>query len=233
MQALTNAELLGLWERGRDRGPVGRALALADAALPAMPPQQCLALDIGERNAAVLALRRATFGTRLDGRLNCPGCGEPLEFELDAAALAAPASDAAEELIAGGLRFRMPNSRDLIAAARCTDAESGARALFALCCLDTPPASGWPADLVAETEAAMESRADLSDVALALTCAACGHAWTAHLDICAYFWDEIAQRAEYLLDDVHRLAIAYGWDEQHILQMSDARRAAYLERCDA
>jgi hypothetical protein len=32
---------------------------------------------------------------------------------------------------------------------------------------------------------------------------------------------------------VHRLAIAYGWDEQHILQMSDARRAAYLERCDA
>jgi hypothetical protein len=233
MQALTNAELIGLWERGRDSGPVARALALAGASLPAMPPEERLALTIGERNAAILALRRATFGGRLDGRLDCPDCGEALEFRLDAAALAVPSSDAKAELTAGGLHFRMPNSRDLLAAARCTDTGSGARRLLALCCLDTPPASGCPADLLAVIEAAMESRADLSDVALAMTCAACSHAWTAHLDICAFFWDEIVRRAERLLDDVHRLAIAYGWDEQHVLQMSDVRRGAYLKRCDA
>jgi hypothetical protein len=33
-----------------------------------------------------------------------------------------------------------------------------------------------------------------------------------------------------LLDEVHVLARAYGWNEREILGLSAARRAAYLER---
>ena len=65
MQALTNAAMLALWERGRHRGPAERALILLGAAFPATAEDDCAQITVGERDAAVLALRRATFGSRL------------------------------------------------------------------------------------------------------------------------------------------------------------------------
>jgi hypothetical protein len=43
-------------------------------------------------------------------------------------------------------------------------------------------------------------------------------------------WEEIASRAQRLMDDVHVLAQGYGWTEPEVLALSDARRTAYLER---
>jgi hypothetical protein len=62
-----------------------------------------------------------------------------------------------------------------------------------------------------------------------LTCAACGHRWSALFDIVAFFWTELCVRAERLLVEVHTMARAYGWREADILAMSEARRHCYLE----
>jgi hypothetical protein len=233
MQALTNTAMLAIWERGRHRDPAERALVLLGAAMPATHDDDCARMTIGERNAAVLALRRATFGPELASAINCPRCGEMLELELDAAALPAAAPRTREISVADGRRFRLPDSRDLVAAGRCASTEDAAQMLLQRCCLEAAGVAECSVPLIAEVERAMAAVADAADIELGLTCAACGHAWSAPFDICGYFWEEIEQRVAGLLDDVHRLACVYGWDEQQILAMSDARRAAYLERCDA
>ncbi|MBC7992234.1 MAG: phage baseplate protein, partial [Rhizobacter sp.] len=42
--------------------------------------------------------------------------------------------------------------------------------------------------------------------------------------------DDLAAQAERVVDDVHTLAGAYGWNETEILAMSAARRALYKQR---
>jgi hypothetical protein len=32
------------------------------------------------------------------------------------------------------------------------------------------------------------------------------------------------------MHDIHTLALAYGWNEHDILELSDVRRAAYIDR---
>jgi hypothetical protein len=235
MQALTDSTLLHIWERGHGRGPVERALLLLAAAMPNLDETACTELSIGERDAVVLRLRQATFGPLLPGETSCPDCRERLEFQLDARHFAsAPPVMAEPELIGGGgLRFRRPNSRDLLAVADSEDTAAAAQRLLQLCCLNPDDADGWSPALLGEVEALLTGRERAAEIELQLNCASCGHAWGDHLDICSYFWDELEQRAERLLDDVHRLARAYAWDEHRILALGDTRRAAYLARCDA
>jgi len=49
------------------------------------------------------------------------------------------------------------------------------------------------------------------------------------LDIVAFFWEEISAKANRLLEEVHTLALAYGWNEMDILSMSVRRRQFYFE----
>src|SRR5215204_2136464 len=87
MQPLSNRMLLALWERGQDRSPVERALLLLEAALPAVAEDDRIGIDIGVRDAALLKLRHATFGTRISGCVACPQCASRLEFDLDTGAI--------------------------------------------------------------------------------------------------------------------------------------------------
>jgi hypothetical protein len=77
---------------------------------------------------------------------------------------------------------------------------------------------------------ALEEADPCIDFAVDLECPACAHAWSAPFDVAGYLWEEIDTRARRLLDEVHVLARAYGWPEDEVLRLSDARRSAYLER---
>ncbi len=77
-------------------------------------------------------------------------------------------------------------------------------------------------DVLAERDPQAETR-------LLLTCAACGHRWSALFDVVSFFWTELGARAERLLVEVHALARAYGWRETDILAMGESRRHFYLE----
>ncbi|MEK8145416.1 hypothetical protein NKH18_40780 [Streptomyces sp. M10(2022)] len=46
-----------------------------------------LSVPVGEREADLFALRRSLFGERMQVRVECGGCGEAMEFDLDAGVL--------------------------------------------------------------------------------------------------------------------------------------------------
>ena len=233
MHALSNMALLELWERGRGASPIDRALLLLAAAVPGVDSAALARFSIPRRDAAVLALRRRALGPALPGVADCPACGERLEFDFDADTLLDTAADTEPEPVrVGELRFRLPNSSDLAVAAAIADSQRATRQLLQRCCLDAGSGEAWSDDVLAQAEAALSAHAGAADTRFHFDCAACGVAWDAPFDICAYFWEEVEGRAQALLDDVHRLALAYGWDEQRILALSAARRDAYLSRCD-
>lgn len=233
MAALTAERLLTVWEHGLQRHPIDRALLLLGLAEPATPPEALPDVPLGERNAALMALHCARFGSRLTAWADCPGCGERMEFEIDAAALP-PAPEGTAELVeAAGLRFHRPTSRHLAQLTEVQDAEAAARRLLHACA-ETPEA--LPQDpqalsrLLDAVETATEAADPWSDLSLAVCCPACGREESAALDIAGILWEEIDAHAQRLLDEVHVLAQAYGWSEAEVLALSDARRAAYLER---
>ncbi len=233
MQALSDTRLLALWERGHRSSAVARAVLLA-AQCPEIADRDPDELSIGERDSAILQVRRATFGKHLQGSLHCPKCAEMLEFDFDCSELPQDLSRAEHaEFTVHGMRFRAPTSRDLAAIAHASSAEDAVYLLLTRCCLDESVALSFDHALVAEVERQIGISDAASDTRFEFTCTSCAHAWEERLDIAAWCWDEIDMRAQRLLSEVHRLALAYGWSEAEILALGEARRRAYLEMCES
>lgn len=238
MRPLTAAHLLDTWEGAAGRSPVERALALLAVACPDEPTERLASLPIGERDALLLDLRETIFGVELTSVANCPACGERLEFNFetsDIRQLSSPhPGGAGLELESDGARvsFRLPNSSDLLAARR--GGGDARQALVERCVLqavgpagELAPGQLAPALLDALAQA-MAAADPLADIRLATSCHACGHAWNVPFDVAAYLWTEIETWAYRTLQEVHRLALAYGWSQADILQMSAWRRQYYL-----
>jgi hypothetical protein len=177
-------------------------------------------------NRALLELRRAAFGPRLAALVACERCAAPLEIALDADALAAALGAHVLDANADAFPLRAPTVRDLAAVAGERDAKAAARVLLARC-------AGATVELAPreEIERRLEAFDPAADIALDMTCDACGHAGSASLDVAAFLWAEVAARAAAILADVDRLARAYGWTEREILDLGPHRRAVYLELC--
>jgi hypothetical protein len=239
MRVPSAVELIGAWERGLAQHPVDRALTLLSAACPELSFAELANLTIGQRDAALLALREALFGRRLDCVALCPRCDTRLEFKLDTAVLAEQArlqSQSEREIEVDGwrLKYRAPNSDDLAAAAGAGDVANARRLLLRRCISaaagEVPDsAEPWP-ESVSEAVAEQLARAEtIADIILTLQCAACTHGWELAFDIGSFFWSEVSALAKRHLRDVHILAWAYGWSEGDILAMSAARRQFYLD----
>jgi hypothetical protein len=237
--ALTASDVLSVWERGRDRHPVDRALLILAAAYPELGADELPALPVGTRDARLLDVRAATFGSRLDATAACPRCAVALEFVLEAGRLRLPPGAAPEpwtwRLDDYVFRLRCPDSRDLADAVRRGNMAAARESLLAGCVLearrerqpvtlDALPAA--VVDAVVERIAEADPQADIT---LSLSCPECGHDWEAILDIASFLWAELAARARQLAGEVHDLARRYGWPEADILAMSPARRQLYLE----
>ena len=154
-----------------------------------------------------------------------------MEFQADDIRTSPPTADPLTIEHGGrAITFRLPNSDDLAAIAT-LDPVAARRALL-VHCLDGSEDINL-AELSDETLALAGKRmgeADhQADVQLALACPQCRHEWSAPFDIATFFWSELKARAETLIREVHELAAAYGWPENEILNLSPARRAAYLE----
>ena len=232
MRVLGDADVLALWERGAARHPLDRALLLCGQVRDDLPPDALADLPLGAVNAALLRFRRACFGRRIAARATCPRCDGELEFALDTDRLAdiAAAPDADRAASIEGFRFRLPTVRDLAAVSGGDDARGAALRLLERCCVARPAAAARPHETFQEeAERALEALDPGADLELAVTCEACGHAWSASLDAGVLVWQELAARAATVLAEVHRLALAYGWSEREILALSPQRRAAYLE----
>jgi hypothetical protein len=249
---LSAAELLAVWEMGATQHPVQRALTLLVAAWPELPVTVFAQLSIGQRDACLLTVRERLFGPRLTGVARCAQCGERVELTFDVTDIRAPlpATDQgaeppgspapALELIADEyrVRFRLPNSTDLLAIVDVTDPSAARQALLRRCILGVADDSGdvitqAPSEILAPLAdvigAAMDAADPQGNVQLALDCPACGHHWLQAFDILTYLWSEIDDWAQHILREVHLLASAYGWSEWEILALSARRRQSYLE----
>ncbi len=232
ISGLAPARLLAVWEAGLSRHPVDRALLLAAVAAPEVPAERLADQPLGWLNQRLVAWRAQLFGARLEALVDCPACGERMEFELGPETFP-PVPERFEAVEVAGRRFALPTPRHLAGATGAGGADTTAQLLLRACA-EAPEA--LPEDraelltLLAEVGERMDEADPWADLALALVCPACGEAFGAHLDPAEILWEELAVQAGALLDDVHALARAYGWREPEILALSAARRAAYLAR---
>jgi hypothetical protein len=240
MRALSTSELLSVWERGLALSHVQQALLLLTQACPEVSPEALAQLSIGQLDSQLLTLREWTFGHQLAALALCPQCGERLELAFvsdevrvntNEKRLDVYSSDSEEYQV----RFRLPNSLDLIAVADSQNVDVARGRLFKRCllsfqdhgqeqALDHLPQE--VADLVAQRMAEADPQAEIQ---LSLVCPACDHAWNTSFDIVTFFWNEISAWAHRTLKDVHTLASVYGWSEADILALSPHRRQYYLE----
>jgi hypothetical protein len=237
MRALSAHDIVQVWEWGQDKHPVDRALALLRLACPELTPEQVQSLTIGQRNSRLLSLREQTLGPALKGFAECPQCGTPLEFTFEAGAIQLPEPDAPEyslHMDGVALRFRPLNSLDLAAIVGLADVGAVRLHLIERCLLAATQdgrslaAAELPEPALAALVDALAERDPQAETRFRLTCAACGHCWSALFDVVSFFWTELGARAERLLAQVHALARAYGWRESDILAMGEARRHFYL-----
>jgi hypothetical protein len=241
MRALSEQELVHIWEVGFGQHLLDRALTVLMVAFPGISQGTLALLSVGQRDSCLLAVRGQTFGSRVSALAACPTCSEQIEFVLDAAALPVaanipPASGVQTMPIDGGeIRFRLPNSLDLAALVGCRDVVTARGILLRRCVVQVVqegtvvPAENLAETLVTLLAAQMEERDPLAEIRIELDCPTCGYHWQILFDIASYFWTEISAQAKRLLRDVHTLARAYGWREVDILAMSGVRRQLYLE----
>jgi hypothetical protein len=239
MRSLSSSELLEIWERGQVQTQVQRGIALLASAYPELNTDELAKLPIGKRDSLLLGMRASTFGPRLECLATCPRCSERLELALDVQDVMAAEAEQTEMLSINEagfeVRFRQPNSLDLVAIGDLRDLAAIRQLLIERCLVEAVRMSGeisldkLPAEVTDAMVKRMAEADPQADVQLALSCPACGHEWLSAFDILSFFWDEINVLSRRLLHDVHVLARAYCWSEAEILNMSPWRRQAYLD----
>lgn len=235
MRTLSQRELLGAWEAALANVPAARAIDLLRAADEPVPER----LPVGRRDALLIDLREQLFGSRLSAMVNCPGCGEQQEFEIQARDVRVAAVNDADDLSVTcadvTVTFRLPDTRDVLAAARGTDAAGARNILLERCVLAAQAgdrdiaACDLPAEVVDAISRRMAEADPQAETELSFQCAACRHIWTAVFDIASFLWSEIHAWAARTLHEIHQLAAAYGWSEGESLSVSPWRRSRYLE----
>jgi hypothetical protein len=245
MRPPSPVELLTAWEDGAGRSAAERSLALLRIAMPGSTREELERLSVGRRDAALLTLRESVFGRRLSAHAVCPGCSERLEFGLDSGDLragerseAARRNGIAEISVRAGehlVRCRPLCTSDLLAAEAQTEADEARSVLISRCILsaETRGRSVSPLDLppevVAEVSARMAEADPQADVVVSVACPSCSREWRVAFDIVSFFWRELSAWGSRMLHEIHTLASAYGWSERQILEISPARRRAYVE----
>ncbi len=240
MRALNAADILAVWESARDYHPVDQALALLAAADPQRPHDELAALPLGQRDAQLIALRQNLFGDHLPGRAQCPQCHEAVEFELSCRALrdSRPATATTERILeidGYTLQLWPLDSHGLAAAARTSDIDIARHTLLARCVRSARcgeqhlNVNDLPEQVIQAVAQNLMDHDPQAELLIDLACPTCHHQWQSVLDMAQLLWTELAARAQRLLFEIHTLARAYGWREDDILALSEARRATYLD----
>jgi len=241
---LSAAELLEVVDAGADGDAAVRGGVLLAAAAPEVPIERLAELVLGERDAHILGLRCATFGDTLRSRVTCPACGSLLTVKIPRQevtrriALNEPERAPTVRIEEGPflVEARSPDGQVLTVAAACPDEDSARRALISGCVTVTATDGGDIDPLELESELlerigeAIVAADPQAEVGVTMDCAGCGNEWTAILDISQFFWREISTTSVQLLDEVHQLAIGYGWSEEQVLRLPSRRRRDYVER---
>ncbi len=228
--------------------PGERATALLDRCLVGADGVAAR-LSIGDREALLLQLRRMTLGDHMDCTQICPepDCAERMEFTLSTTQLLhAPYEHSRpvhelKDVVAGHTylaHFRAPTVDEVDRAARVARVDpERAGAELLRCCVSAVTRDSvevgldaLPSPTLKRLDAAIAEIDPQAETELALTCPACGVAFSATFECATYFLSELAARARHLLHDVHTLASYYHWSESDILALTPGRRDRYIAK---
>src|SRR5215475_6423072 len=176
MRTFSSSEILEMWEMGRRLHSLDRGLLALSVAQPS-PSADLANWPLGRRNRALFDLHCTSFGSRLQGWTSCTGCGEKVEFDLNANTLMtaqAKEHESQETFTVGGECFRLPTSRDLADVIAASDARLAAIRLLERCRVSRSEPLNWTDAMVEEIEDKMASADPMADIRLALRCPTCG-----------------------------------------------------------
>jgi hypothetical protein len=204
-------------------------------------------LLVPERDLALLALRRRSFGDRVESDVSCPACGRGNEISFSLADMPTPAPTTVREIAVerdGAVaRVRLPTAADQERILDAADDPAARRtALLAQVLVDL---DGRPGPFAADDVRALPSAVRLAiehaieaalpdvDLSMDVGCNWCGHDFTVPFDLCTFFFAEMTGNARRLRRDVHVLARTYHWEEATILALPRTRRCDYLAMIEA
>ena len=192
---------------------------------PAPPGCQWDSLPYVDVDAALLGLRQFLLGDRLVAEVQCSTCGSwgDVAFSIDDYLQ----THRSRRRSAPPTLASVPTVADVLAALRehgsGTDAASALETAYLRRCGDVERRRAI---------ARLEQAAPLLGDAIAGVCPQCGAGVSAWFDPGGFVLAEMRPRADALFADVHRIASAYGWNEDGILALPASRRAAYAELID-
>ncbi|GAC1399089.1 MAG: hypothetical protein NVS2B8_17600 [Vulcanimicrobiaceae bacterium] len=198
---------------------------------------------IGRCETKLASIYRTLFGDAVEATVRCRACDETLEFETtvgalfgaeDATSEAASASDLMRIVRDGfDVIFRPLLLRDVLTMP--TTLVQARAHLIACAVLEARrddrkiAIDALPESLCAAIGEAIRTRDAHAETTIALVCASCGWANDVPFDMGAFLWEALDRRVARTFADVHALARAYGWSEDTILALPEARRQRYLE----
>lgn len=234
-------ELTGADERAVSGTATENALRLLDALMIAPPdgaaPPDAADLVGSDRDRLLVAIYRRAFGDRIENTLNCGQCRQPFDIDFSLSSLVSALEEGRDSPrvrqigpnrfeTEEGLRFKLPTGRDelSLAALPATEVESG----LLQCCGSGDDTAVGPSD-VAALQALLAEVAPLVDLELDARCPECRHVHAVQFDIQSYLLGAIVAERARLAQEVHRVAIAYGWSWNEILTLTRAERRQFIE----
>jgi hypothetical protein len=134
------------------------------------------------------------------------------------------------------MRFRVPQVGDLLSLTSSHDEAAIKQALLHACIIEARNKREEAIGAEGITDAALEALSirmseldPQADVVVSFSCPHCSAASCQLFDIAGVLVKEVNNWAKRMLKDIHTLAMAYGWSEEHILALGPVRRQAYLD----
>ena len=237
----------GMWAclrplRGHDEAAVNgtgsvEAIAFLDQLLVEAPgttvgPGEASELAVCDCDRLFAAIYLNYFGERIESAVTCRDCSEPFELSFSLLDLMASLEDGSGAKATGpdaegiymlpnGRRFRLPTAGDQRSVLG-LEAEKAAAALLERCVVE-----GDPREDPALLQAAMDEVGAVLDLDLDATCPECGASQTVRFDIQAYTLRALAYEKRLLNHEVHRIAMAYGWGHEEILNLTREDRRMF------
>ena len=218
--------------------PTRRALVLLRLGYPNLSEEDVAQLSIGSRNALLLRLRKALFGSVFVSTCDCESCQQRLDltFEASMIELQDPKPNQSQTVSIDGhqVDFRLPCSQDLLDQGPNTSKLTAKNVLAK--CIQTIVKDGSSieveqvsAKFISQFENQIAELDSQANIEFNVDCPSCGSNQSSRFDILSFLWSEIDSWAKLILREVHVLASRYGWSEEKILKMNPIKRNLYLQ----
>ncbi|MBZ5621712.1 MAG: hypothetical protein LAQ69_23740 [Acidobacteriia bacterium] len=202
-------------------------------------------LNVGDREALLLHIRRMTLGERVSCLLSCPNCGKKMDLDLEIGELLLSpyphrkkthAVDIADAENSYRVMFRVPNGEDQEAVAN-SAAQSVDRAaeLVLRRCVERVDSrneenlSELPPIVLRDLPGKMAALDPQAELLLDLTCPECAAGFVVPFDAGDYLCRELATEEREFYREVHSLSWHYHWSEDAVLGLSRRKRHIYLD----